>query len=86
MAVFIMPSYVLHFSSLSHYSLDIVEVLNNQWLQLLVDEQLMLEHHAAQLLIHWSLVSSSECQAFQQRRHILSDKSSKSTSYACLIY
>ena len=82
----IMSSYVLHFARLSHYSLDVVEVLDNQWLQLPVDEQLVLEHHAAQLLIHWSLVSSSECQASQQRRHILSDKRSKSASYACLIY
>ena len=82
----IMPSYVLHFARLGHYSLDVVEVLDNQRLQLPADEQLVLEHHAAQLLIHWSLVSSSECQASQQRRHILSDKRSKSASYACLIY
>ena len=47
MAMLIMSSYVLHFARLSHYSLDVVEVLDNQWLQSPVDEQLVLEYHAA---------------------------------------
>ena len=61
MAMLIMSSNVLHFARLSHYSLYVVEVLDNKRLQLPADEQLVLEHHAAQLLIHWSLISSSEC-------------------------
>lgn len=81
-----MTCYILHFARLSHHSLDIVEVLDNQWLQSPVDEQLVLEYHAAQSLIHWCLVAAAEYQAFKQRRHILSHKSSKCTSYASLIY
>lgn len=42
--MFVVPCYVLYFAGLSHYSLDVVEVLDNQGLKFPIDEELVLEH------------------------------------------
>ena len=54
--VLVSSSDILDLASLSHNPLDIAEVLLNERLQLPADEELVLEHHAPELLKHRGLV------------------------------